>query len=528
MEPSSSIFAKVSANGSLHFPLKSPLNLSGSLDVQSFSLRQEKNETKLTEPFSVLFNNGEFKLKNSPLRMKSNNKDLIFTQTSKKGSHRLQGAVRLELIPPLLAFIEDSRGEMEVDIEFNNFLTQLNPKGTVKIKNAVLNLTRSLDIFQPFSLEGRIDSKQFIVESFNAQTASGELSGSGKVNYSHKNILPLSFKGQFRQMVFHISDQSKIKGSGVVKFFGDKAPYLLSGSFFLNEGFLKNEFEETQLSDSQAEISSFTAIPDKKAPAFLLDLFLDLKKPLVIENSLISSLITGSVKVTGPFQSPLASGMLHFSPGGKLYFRDYEFEITKGQINYNKEPFSSPRLSLIGETDFKEIQYSQNRQVNTTYKIRAEVERGKNTFDIKLTSQPSLSEPEILSMMALGARSVEFIGNTRLSNAARYSYSQIGYALFKGIIGQDLSNLLGIRFSISPFIDGDQNRTTNKFWVHKKWSDNLSTSMNTTLDNTDRTLNIEYNLTPKISLLGMWINKEQNEKNDPNILSLDFEYKWDF
>ena len=521
--PSQKIISQITGDFSLDFPIKNIRLLSGSMDIKKFILNRPPHTLKAEEPFSLQFDNGAFYFRDSSLKWKSQNQTLVLKKILRNKTS-LSGSIRLEFIKIFLPFINNIQGKMQAQIEIQNHLNKLAPRGHVQIKNAVLNFIDSFDIFQSFNLNGQLTPKHFNIQEFTAQTATGSIQGKGIIDYSHKTLRPMDISARLNKINFYASDKIRLNGYGSLRYFGDQKPYFLSGSFQIEEGFFTAEFSGKK----RTKINNQFLMPVEKKPnLFHLDISLNLINPFAIENSLIAALLDGSINVTGSNRLPLADGSLRFIPGGKFYIREYDFSILSGEILYNKSPFDHPEFNVTSQTYFEEIQYNQNQEIINKYDIQAEIKGYKDQFELNLTSQPPLSQQEILSMMALGARSLEFMGASRLSNMAQYSYSQIGYALFQSTIGRRLTRLLGIRFAVTPHINENTNKVANKVWFHKKWYKNLNTSVSTFLEESgSSSFNVEYNLTPRISLLGMW--KENKQNIEKNILSLDVEYKWDF
>lgn len=529
--PSSKISSHITGQASIHFPLREIANLSGFIDIEDTIFYQESNKLKSSHPFYVQLNSGAFNFKGSSIKWKSNDQSIILKKINQNKT-LLSGFIRLEFLKIFFPFINNIHGELNTNINFNNNLKNFSPDGIIKIQNAILNFIDSFDIFQSFNLDGRFSSNQFEIKNFNAHTSSGKISGNGKIDYSHKNLLPMDIQAYLDKIVFHVSDKIKIKGYGPLRFYGDRKPYFLSGSLDIIEGHFTSEFDKKKEEKNQNLSVKWTPLIKKEDP-FHLDISMKFKNPFVIENSLMSTFIDGSIHLTDKYNSPLVAGILNFIPGGKFYIREYDFEIMTGQILYNKNRLNNPQFKITGQTDFEEIQYNQNTEIINRYNIKAEVRGYKNNFHLQLSSQPFLSEQEILSMMTLGARSIGFIGDTQLSDAAQYSYSRIGYTLFQDVIGRGLTNLLGIRFAVTPHINENTNKIATKIWFHKKWYKNLHTSISTFLEKKEgnnSSFSMEYRLTPKISLLGMWKENKttQEQQKDSNIFSLDIEYKWNF
>ena len=514
--PSSLFSSQVTGSAVLYLPQLKISKASGNFNIQDISLSHGKRKISSTHPISIQLKNGTFSFQSSLLKLKNNDQFLTLKKINSQES-LLSGPIHLEILTLFVPYITSAKGILDMHFSLKNNLAQLSPKGSISIQEGSFEGGPFLDTFQNINLNGELTPQQLNIKKWTAQTSTGSLEGSGSINYSKKHKLPLDLSVQFNQLALNLSKNVKVQGSGIAEFYGDQKPYILKGHFYLNEGWSKGEFENT-------EKIQMPKINQKQTPWFNINLWVHLKNPFLIENDLILASVEGSLHLLGSHSMPIVSGTLDFLPGGLFYIKDYDFKITSGQAVYEKKPFFNPYLDLTGQTQFEETQYIEDREVNNNYEITAHVHGPVESIDLKLSSNPPISENNILSMMALGARSVEFGGSSQLSNVARYSYSQIASALFQGTIGRRLENLLGVELSIIPYIS--QNKATTKVRARKRWSENLSTSATTSIDEIDRSLRVEYNLTPNFSLLGIW--KESKDITIQEEYNFEIEYRVDF
>ena len=523
LSPQSQFLSKVTGRGQFYFPLKNKALVSGFLDLKTLSFKKEQKTLVIDHPFFMKMDRGAFWLKNPSLSL---NKGRLNFKKLDKQRTKVSGVFPLEFFHIVWQRADGLKGDLNTHIEFHNHLTKWQPEGSFEVQSAVFNFTKSFDLFQKLDLKGRFKKDHLELSSFSARTSSGQITGEGRMSLSDKKIM--DFKGHLDNIVFYLSDTTRLRGSGPFHYFGEAPPYLLSGNFEIIEGFFKADFKKKKKAPLEASLFK------KRRELFHLDISLDFKNPFAIENSLMSALLEGAVHFRGRPRSPLVKGVLDFIPGGRLYVREYDFEMTSGQILYNQNKIGSPQMNLIGQTQVQGSPPSDiglaGDKAEMNYDIRAEIKKQKDDFQIKFTSQPHLSEQEILSMMALGVRSLRLAGgsaNLDRAGAAQYSYSQIGYALFQDTIGKGLSDVLGIRFSMTPHINENTKKISTKVWVRKKWYKNLNTSVSTFLNEPDNRFNVEYNLTPRFSLLGTWQDNRASGRK-PSVLSFDIEYKWSF
>ena len=515
-EPDVFLTSQLTGSIFLEWPSYQLQKTSGYLNIQHFSINHGNNTLQSSHPLNIHLNHGDFTFPNSAIKLTNNNQPLFIKKVNPAES-LLTGPIQLEFLTLLTPSITSAKGTLNAHFSFKNNLKQFSPNGSFQIQNGSFKLSSFLDTFQDVQLTGVITPRRLNFENFTAQTSTGSIEGSGSMDYSNRKKRPIDMSFKFNQMGFFFSKNTKTQGSGQIYIYGDQRPYTIKGNFYLDEGYSKGKFEI-------GENTVITEITQKKTPWFHLNLLVDLNNPFLIENELIFASVQGTLHILGSDQVPLVSGTLNMLPGGVFYLRDYDFKIESGQISYNQNPFINPALDITGITNFEETQYIEDRETLRNYKITAYIYGRMGSMSLKLSSDPPLSENNILSMMALGARSIGFTGGGQLSNAVQYSYTQIASALFQDIMGRKLENIFGLQLSIIPYANKD--RSSTKIRARKRWSENFSASASTSIDEIDRSLRFEYNLTPNFSLLGTW--KENKSKDKEEEYNFEIEYKVDF
>ncbi len=523
------IVSKLTGEASLHFSndLKKP---SGFADIKEINIQYGLNQSSHSDPIYVEFNKGKFSFRGSSLKWKTNDNEMTLTKTNSNYS-QLSGIMGMEIFNLIFPEVKNIRGDLQADLKIRNDLNNFSPEGDIQIENGIINISSHINPFQSINLSGTLKSQVMRIDQLTALTPlGGSVEAVGLIDFSEPNLLPLDISAQLNDKVaVYLSDKIHGVGYGSVKIYGDKIPYTLSGIFNIRTGSFKQEFDSTE---DQKDIALLEASEDALYP-FYWDLRVQFDNPFPVENTLFSSLLTGSFHLNGDFLNPSVSGQITFIPGGKFYIRDYDFEITSGRLNYTSQSIFEPQLQIIGTTQFEETRYDNERETKSQYNITADITGTPSNFQFELSSQPALSESDILSMMALGARSIgDSSGFSPAQIAqgqvARYSYAQIGAVLFQDIFGRELNKSLGLRLSFTPYMSISRNKPSNKIGIHKRWFEKMNTSYIGSVERDYDSFKVEYMLSPAFSFLGIWEKKETLNQDQSNTLGLEFEYQLDF
>ena len=248
----------------------------------------------------------------------------------------------------------------------------------------------------------------------------------------------------------------------------------------IEKEFIANESNQVRLSQRLSLLED----NKKSFEPIQLDIGLLLTDPVRIENSTIKSSFTcKQVKIKGSPLHPLISGKMMALPGGTITFRDHEFEILSSSISYWSDKPSNPLIDLRAQTFVGEER--GNDEFRNEYNILLGVKGRGSAPVFTLASTPSMTEKEIVSILAFGARSMAFESGSVMDNIAKYSYYHLGPALFQRAIGRELKDNLGVdQFLIVPHISAKDNTTSTKLILRKKMFNRLDLSASQTiLDN---------------------------------------------
>ena len=112
--------------------------------------------------------------------------------------------------------------------------------------------------------------------------------------------------------------------------------------------------------------------------------------PFVIENNLLRSQISAAVHLTGTFRQPGLTGRLESLEGGKLYFGKNTFLIRQATVDFINPRRIEPDLNVTAVTKVGE------------FEITLTLSGTPDELSASLTSEPPLTEPNIVSLLVMG------------------------------------------------------------------------------------------------------------------------------
>ena len=239
--------------------------------------------------------------------------------------------------------------------------------------------------------------------------------------------------------------------------------------------------------------SSDTSIP------LGLDLTIDAKENVRLYNPLLYDMfLQGKVKFEGTVGEPKASGKLSVNKGYVKYLKN-RFKITEGQAKFVTG-------SVIPELNVRSMANVKN------YRVSLQAEGPATQMRLKLTSEPNLSERQIISLLTFGRNVGNASGVT--SDDANALLTSSLQSLAFGYIEDVLQDTLGLDLVniTTGSLDGKDSRDLqekNNFnvTIGKYVVPDLMITLTRGLKNDHVSYGFQYDINRSISATG-WINNE--------------------
>jgi translocation and assembly module TamB len=208
---------------------------------------------------------------------------------------------------------------------------------------------------------------------------------------------------------------------------------------------------------------------------------------IILDNNIASAPLSVDMIVRGTIDSPLLFGRIEASEG-KVYFRNSEFRIMRMTADYADTKYSDPYMDMMAETSIK------------GYHIWLNLTGNIDQFDLRLSSDPSLDEVEILSLLTLGEFGENIAGLEGGIGAAEATYFMTGK--LQDVFEERFTEITGFdRFQVDPYVSRSTGTVTPRVMVSKKlMGEKLFVTYATT--GSEQELKMEYILGKNISLLG--------------------------
>ena len=401
-------------------------------------------------------------------------------------------------------------------------------------ENIYLKLKVLPDSFEKVDFAIAIENDEFFLQKLNGRFGQGSISADG--NISLKLPYPkidLAFSIDQSRLTFF--NNSSVVVSGDVKLQGDRVPYNVRGDIALLYGELLDEFSEYDFGDDNSVDNKYIpkAIDVQHINFFNYNLGVRTFTPILMRNQMTDIQFSGAVVVGGTYQAPEIKGQMSTIVGeSRFMFKGHEFELQDGILVLDNDIINKvPSISVSATSRIQ------------NYDVKVDVSGKIDDFDVKLSSEPSLSPQDILSLLTLGITSDI---SKKLDDNDRESITSLGLGSlivdqFK--LNRGLDSSLGLKLSVLPaFGQSDESllhgrksgssastkiKSATKVKVQTKIKDHVDLSFSSTLGGSmkqKQEINLNYNLDPNSSLQLIYETEQSSSETDESINSMGIDY----
>ena len=388
--------------------------------------------------------------------------------------------------------------------------------------------------FEDLNFSMVLDSNRIFLKKFSGKLGGGKLDMEGHI------LLDVPFpvfnlKYDLKNSKINLLQKTNVWISSWGKIIGDSVPYMIKGETVLINGNILDSFKNFAKITGKKYTNPYVPASksSEKFGVFHIDSSLTTINPIYIKNDFSKMNAHVKLNIAGSMLFPDIKGWVKLVPGtGKFYFKNSDFLLTKGSVEFGREGREHPFFDFLGSSTVQR------------YTVMLKVWGYLDDFSIKLSSEPNLSEKSILSLLATGVTAEE---TSRLSESDQESVASLGIGaliLDRFKFNQGLQSGLGVNVGLtSEVVEGERNylredkqveaKNTTKVSVEKKVTDNVSIRASSTLgtDTSQRQkMNINYNINKNLSLEGVYElrGSEDGQGESSDSLGTDIKFRVEF
>ncbi len=279
------------------------------------------------------------------------------------------------------------------------------------------------------------------------------------------------------------------------------------------------------------------------------DVHVRAKSPLVIKNNLAEvqlAIDSGTLEVTGTNQRIGLRGSLKALPGGRFHFQSNEFEVRQGLIRFEDPTRVAPNVDVTAITEYRRYTDTSagaaagagsggttgaslgSTRGGSVWRITLHAFGDAENLRVDMTSEPSLSQEDIVLLLAVGMTRAELDQLQASSIGASIALNYLGAASGADrAVKQALPIIDDFRFgSAYSTVTG---KTEPQLTVGKRLTNDLRASVTAGLSE-DRELrsNIEWRLNNRLSVQGSYDNINDVSSSAVGNLGVDLRWRLEF
>lgn len=430
---------------------------------------------------------------------------------SKEVDFDMEGELDFSVIQEVVKDFQ-TRGTCSFDFRITG--TSASPEfgGSMRVQNAELSFGPPRFVLENFNGQIQFEDSRLVLKDLGGQLNGGKMAMEGEIGLEGWSISNGKITIMTEDVLFDISRSLRSQVSSDLKFSFSADEKIISGTVDIHYG----QYSE----DINLESSFFRALrrgfPSrtfvKGDNPWLGNLQwqvgVNSLNPVLIENNLLNAQISAAVNLTGTFRQPGLTGRLESLEGGKLYFGKNIFLIKQATVDFINPRRIEPDLNVTAMAKVGE------------FEITLTLSGTPDKLSASLTSEPALTEPNIVSLLVTGVTlegSASSLFNVTGNEALSYLNS-----VLTGRLESVLENSFGldnVRID-TGLISGLENPLA-RITLQQHLSRNLEMMYSQNLQAArNRLWVLDYNPVPNVNIQGV--------KQDNNELSLFFRHEVSF
>lgn len=212
---------------------------------------------------------------------------------------------------------------------------------------------------------------------------------------------------------------------------------------------------------------------------------------LSVDNNVMRAAMKMDILLKGTIGQPSILGRFE-SVNGIIYFRNNEFNLLKGVIDFARPGEIKPFFDVLAETRIK------------NYTVRFALDGYTDQFNLALSSTPTLEEGDILSLMAAGDIAKNLKGSSGGIGAGEATSFLTGK--LQDVVEDRLKTITGLdRLQIDPSVSRTTGAVSPRLTISKRLiGDRFYATYSTAADvGEGQIIKLEYLLNKNISLVGV-------------------------
>ncbi|MFZ0391812.1 MAG: translocation/assembly module TamB domain-containing protein, partial [Calditrichia bacterium] len=351
--------------------------------------------------------------------------------------------LQLGLLVPFIPKMEELAGTMTGSVTLAGSFSNPDFNGDIAVRGLNIKPAFIEEPFKNGTIKLAFTRDKLSIDSLLLHHGKGTFSITGVIGIQEGAIAELDLKTDIRNVEVNYEDTYKVTvNSADLSYRKSSDEYQLEGNVRLGETRLSYNLQPR-------ELISFLDRAEKPAtepPDIMRNTSLDVRiresDKIWIDNNLARLRMHSELHLIGTLAQPNVTGRLSVEEGYVMYL-DRKFEVRQGVVDFVDPNEIRPIVDLKAEAEVQTYEALQSQTYIITFGVSGRVDEAK----ISLTSNPPLSQANILSLLTLGATQDELAGSGEGPSTGAILQNRVETLTSRrisGYISGKVGNLLGL------------------------------------------------------------------------------------
>jgi outer membrane protein assembly complex protein YaeT len=328
--------------------------------------------------------------------------------------------------------------------------------------------------------------RQFELEHLTGFVNGGDLLATGSFRLDPSGLSAVELHAAVRDVFLNLPPGMRTRTDVLLEVRSRDELIVAGGEVNILEGSYRELLELESELFRYVQASSGVEFAAERSPLLqrlLFDVAIATESPLVISNNLMEGTVAANLKLVGTYYRPALTGRLVIEEGAQIYLSERRYFVERGVISFVNETRIEPALDILARTRV------------SGYDIELNLAGGPGDLSATFTSDPPLSQPDIVSVLVTG-RTLDQMQGAEL-NVAREQVLSYVFGRAAGRLSRQAQQTLGLsQVRIEPALISPESNPGARLTVGQDLTDflRLIHSMNLA-DSRDQIQVLEYNLT---------------------------------
>jgi autotransporter translocation and assembly factor TamB len=307
----------------------------------------------------------------------------------------------------------DAKGEVNLSTKITGSLPRPNIYADLNLVDIAVTVPETGQRIEKFTGKIRMNPKKIVVEDLEGMLDSGNFALSGAIEHDYYTPRKMNLSFNADALPVEIPDTLSLLLNSQIEVVGEEGKAKANGEIVLVSGsYYRDVNINLMLLESIGKRSrSVTPAAEPLELPFFKEIALNIdvksREPFLVQNNLADMKIQPDLSIGGALSQPVVSGRADVT-SGEITFKNNIFTVNKGVIDFINPYKTEMSIDIESQADIR------------NWTIFLTLKGTPNNLELKLTSVPSETDADILSLLIFGKTSKEFSnGETQNNTSAR-------------------------------------------------------------------------------------------------------------